>query len=119
MSGPRWTPATFEIAMGEQRDGAAVFRHRETVEGETWGAFGINRDGDGERCAEWVVTHLPTGYLLVSAESKAAAKRFVREVAPFTDWTAVKACPPEIKDAVLAAWWRARGATFVEVGTTS
>jgi hypothetical protein len=116
MSDARWTPAVFRIAMGEpgKTSPRDAFTHYENVEGETWGAFGINAEGDGPH-APWFVTHLPTGYLLLEAGSRAAARRFCEEVGPLTDWALVQPgrMPPDIKDAVLTARHRARGAMFI------
>ena len=111
----QWQPAVFEIAMGEignmRRDD--VFSHRESVEGETWRSFGIDAVA-GPWGTDWIVTHLPTGYRLVTAVSKTAARKFCREVAGLTDWSTVRPgrCSPEMRDAVIEASLRARGTVF-------
>lgn len=106
----RWTKAAFEIACGwlGRTPNEGRFTHMETVHGETWGPFGINR-GRGPWGVEWSVTHLPTGCRMVRLYTKAAAKRFVHEIADLTDWATVRACPPEVKDAVHAAYYRGLG----------
>jgi hypothetical protein len=121
MSDAQWTPSVFRIAMGDPGCGPlATPRWHENVEGETWGAFGINTEHDGPY-APWFVTHLPTGYLMLEADSRAAARRFCEEIAPLTDWALVQPgrMPPDIKDAVLTAWHRARGAMFITPHLTS
>jgi hypothetical protein len=111
----QWQPAVFEVAMGEtdnmRRD--HVYTNHESVRGETWRSFGINAD-TGPWGTDWNVTHLPTGYRLVTAVSKTAAQQFCREVADLTDWSTVRPgwCPPEIRDTFTEACMRARGTVF-------
>ena len=117
-----WTKTTFEIAMGDPGETRAddVFTRHETVEGETWGPFGVNADR-GPWGTDWIVTHLPTGLRMVTTESKLAAKRFCLEVADLTDWTTVTAgagCPPEIREAVVTAYHRAHGAMVTDRAAT-
>lgn len=119
MAKAQWTPASFEIAVGDHESPGGlddIRERRETVLGETCGPFGIYK-ADGRF---WAVTHLLTGRMLVDAESKRAAKRFCREVADLTDWATVQPgkCPPAIRDAVIVAFHRARGAMFVDPAPT-
>ena len=113
MSEPTWTPATFEITIQAPWEASP---HREAVEGETWGPFGINAEEDDPFPAVWFVTHLPTGHQLVAAVSREAAQEFCDEIAGLTDWESVRPghCPPAIRDEFLTAWHRARGAMFID-----
>ena len=111
MRDAQWTPATFDIAMGEP--GATgpndPTHHTEPVEGETWGAFGINGEEDGPSQMAWFVTHLPTGYKLAEVGSRKAARRFCEEIEPLADWASVRPgeLPPGLRDACRKAWYRA------------
>lgn len=106
-----WVPATFTATIGTPgaRRADDLISRFETIRGETWGPFGINP-------ADWSVTHLPTGRLMVVAESRAAARRFCREVASLIDWSTVKPgpIPAEIRDAVVTALLRAGGVMSTE-----
>lgn len=109
-----WTLGRVTILWGTIGRTAAedVPRAAMTIGASLSGPFAIHRSiaGDG-----WSVTHVPTGREMVQAVTPGAAREFVEAVATLTDWETVRpgSLPPEIKDAVITAWHRARGAMFV------
>lgn len=106
-----WTVAAFRIEVGHPGATRAqdLDTGTRTVNGETWGPFGITAE-HGRGWTSWRVTHLPTGRLMAILDTKPMARQFCREVAPLTDWSAVRPgpIPSEIKDAFLAIYRRVR-----------
>lgn len=115
-----WKRGTFEIAVGTVGDGRddQVQTGTETVTGETWSSFGIHGNR-GRWGTDWIVTHLPTGYRMVALATKTRARQFCAEIAPLTDWATTDRCPPEIRDDVLAAYYRAIGVRLTVSSTAS
>lgn len=110
-----WQPGQVRICCGarNRRSKRQVLKEVRTITADLSGPFAIHRSvmGDGRS-----VTHVPTGYEIVEAVTPEAAREFVAAVASLMDWEAAKPgpLPPEIKDAVIEAWWCARGAMFVD-----
>jgi hypothetical protein len=97
--------------MGRELNGGQRVKTRDqTVEGWTWGAFGIDRRGG----LDWTATHLPTGFHLAGGfPTQAMAQQFCREIDGFTDWTTLgvptlNGVPQAFRDAYFDAAERAR-----------
>lgn len=108
-----WIATRFKIAMSKPGT-SDVLGHREDVDGETWGPFGLDRLTNSPH---WIVTHLPTGFQMATFERKTDAKRFCRRIARLTDWATVE--PPvtgDLQAGVLAARERCDGVRLIRFG---
>jgi hypothetical protein len=109
-----WKPGQVTILWGTIGRTAAedVPSSTRTVAAVISGPFAIHRPLGG---SGWNVTHVPTGLAIVNAKTPRLAREFVEAVASLADWETVGPgpLPPEIRDAVITAWHRARGAMFV------
>ena len=115
-----WKRGQITLAMGRVDNGRRVQTSERVIDGWTWRAFGIAKQGR----LDWYVTHLPTGYFMGGMfPSKAMAQQFCGEIAELTDWAtldvpAMRITSASFRDAFFAAAERARWGEKVALAPT-